>query len=226
VGCDILILAAFHPELAALRAAAKLGDAMRARIGGKDVAARVVGIGLPVAAAGAAMQLVEMQPRAVVLVGTCGAYPGRGVAAGEVIAARRLRLVAPSVVLGLAEFPDPMSLVIEADGALLSALLGAGAGAGGAGAPRAADVATTLAVTVDDGAAARIAQHHAVDVEHLEAHGVAAACAARGIPFGAALGVANTVGARARQEWRARHRAAAAEAADVVLRALPQIAPP
>jgi nucleoside phosphorylase len=210
VACDVLILAAFHPELAPLRA--KLGDGMRACIGGKDVAARVVGIGLPAAAVGAAMQLAEMQPRAVVLVGTCGAYHGRGVAPGDVIAARRLRLVAHSVVLGLAEFPDPMSLVTDADSTLLAALTGAGA--------RAADVATTFAITVDDAHAARVAHHRAVDVEHLEAHGVAAACNARGVPFGAALGVANVVGAGARQEWRTRHRASAAEAVEVVLGAV------
>ena len=49
---------------------------------------------------------------------------------------------------------------------------------------------------------------------------VAAACAARGIPFGAALGVANYVGARAREEWRAHHRTAAAAAVDAVLRCI------
>ena len=85
---------------------------------------------------------------------------------------------------------------------------------------RGVDVATTLAITVDDAAAARIASSASVHVEHLEAHGVAAACAARGIPFAAALGVANVVGARARDEWRAHHRSAASAAVDVVLRAL------
>ena len=210
VGCDILLLAAFHPELAPLRDA--LGDGMRARLGGRDVAARVVGIGLPMAAAGAAMQLVEMQPSAVVLLGTCGTYVGSGVAVGEVIAARRVRLADHAVAAGIAQFPDPMSVMTEVYPVTLQALLHAGA--------RAADVATTLAVTVDDAAAAVIARATASQVEHLEAYGVAAACAARGVPFGAALGVANTVGARARDEWRAHHRTAAAAAVDVVLRCL------
>ena len=210
MGCDILLLAAFHPELAPLRDA--LGDGMRARLGGRDVAARVVGIGLPMAAAGAAMQLVEMQPSAVVLLGTCGTYVGSGVAVGEVIAARRVRLADHAVAAGIAQFPDPMSVMTEVYPVTLQALLHAGA--------RAADVATTLAVTVDDAAAAVIARATASQVEHLEAYGVAAACAARGVPFGAALGVANTVGARARDEWRAHHRTAAAAAVDVVLRCL------
>ncbi len=216
MGCDLLILAAFHPELAPLRAA--LGDGMRARLGGRDVAARVVGIGLPMAAAGAAMQLTEMQPRSVVLLGTCGAYAASGVALGEVIAARRVRLVDYAVVQGVAQFPDPMSVVTDTHPAALQALAGAGA--------RPADVATTLAVTVDDAAAARIAQASAAHVEHLEAYAVAAACAARGIPFGAALGVANQVGASGREQWRAHHRAASASAVEVVLRCVADLSSP
>ncbi|HEX3344431.1 MAG TPA: hypothetical protein VHS09_07645 [Polyangiaceae bacterium] len=213
MGCDLLLLAAFHPELAPLKAV--LGDGMRARIGGRDVGARVVGIGLPMAAAGAAMQLVEMQPGAVVLLGTCGTYPGSGIAVGEVIAARRVRLVDPSAVQGRAQFPDPMSVMTDTHASSLQALVRVGA--------RAADVATTLAVTVDDATAALLPRGTACHVEHLEAYRVAAACAARGVPFGAALGVANVVGSRAREEWRAHHRAAAAAAVDVVLRCVEEL---
>lgn len=210
VSCDILLLAAFHPELAPLRAV--LGESMRGRVGGLDVAARVVGIGLPMAAAGAAMQLGEVEPRGAILLGTCGVYQGAGIALGEVVAARRVRLVGPSVVDGIAQFPKPMSVLLEADGRSADALVRAGA--------RPADVATTLAITVDDGAASRIARSTATQVEHLEAYGVAAACAARGVPFGASLGVANHVGAPARDEWRANHRAAAEAAVNVVVRFL------
>lgn len=211
--CDILLLAAFHPELAPLRGT--LGDTMRARIGGLDVAARAVGIGLPMAAAGAAMQLGEMQPATVVLLGTCGVYVGAGIVPGEVVAARRVRLVAQAVVDGLAQFPEPMSVLAETNAPSADALVRAGA--------RAADVATTLAITVDDAAAGRVARATGAHTEHLEAYGVAAACAARGIPFAAALGVANHVGARARDEWRAHHRSAAAAAVGVVLRALGEL---
>jgi nucleoside phosphorylase len=208
MGCDILLLAAFHPELAPLEPA--LGSGMRARVGGRDVAARVVGIGLPMAAAGTATQLLEMQPRAVVLLGTCGAYTRAGIPLGDVVSARSVRLVSHSVAQGVAQFPAPMSLVSDADSGTFEALLRSGA--------RAADVATTLAITVDDAAADRVARGSGSHVEHLEAYGVAAACAARGIPFGAALGVANSVGARARDEWRANHRASAAAAVAAVLR--------
>jgi nucleoside phosphorylase len=215
-----LLLAAFVPERAPLRAA--LGDAMRARVGGIDVAARVVGIGLPMAAAGAAMQLAELRPRVVIAIGTCGAYAPdaslgapRAAAAptpsiGDVVAARRVRLVDASVVGGMAQFPEPMSIAMDAHAGVADALERAGA--------RRADVATTLAITVDDATAARIARSATVQVEHLEAFGVAAACAARGVPFGAVLGVANMVGSRARDEWRTHHREAAAAAAGVALR--------
>ena len=158
-----------------------------------------------------------MQPRGVVLLdGTCGAYAGAGVGIGQVVAARRVRLVSPVVVDGLAQFPEPMSAVADTHAALGEALVRSGAFA--------ADVANTLAITVDDAVAARIARATAVAAEHLEAHGVASACAARGVPFATALGVANVVGAPARHEWRTHHRAAASAPADVVLRALPDIA--
>ena len=84
-------------------------------------------------------------------------------------------------------------------------------------APAAACVATTLAITVDDAAAARIAEGAGADVEHLEAHGVAIACAARGVPLAVVLGVANLVGARGRAEWLAHHERAEAAAGKRVL---------
>jgi nucleoside phosphorylase len=207
---EILIVAAFHPELAPLRTV--LGDGMRAPIEGHEVAARVVGIGLPMAAVGTAMQLAELQPRRVILVGTCGAYPGSGLRVGEVVAPARVRLVDAAVVEGRAQFPEPMSVLAEAHGPTLDALVRAGA--------RAADAANTLAITVDDATAARVEGATGTQAEHLEAYGVLTACAARGVPCAAVLGVANLVGSRARDEWRAHHRQAAVAAVEVLLRAL------
>jgi nucleoside phosphorylase len=122
----------------------------------------------------------------------------------------RLCLTAPCVVEGLAQFPDPMSVSLDADATTAAALLRAGGKRG--------DLATTPGITVDDAAAARLAHATGARVEHLEAHGVATACAARGVPFAAALGVANEVGSRAREQWRMHHRAAATAAVDVVTR--------
>jgi nucleoside phosphorylase len=195
---SVLVLAAFYPELAPLRPL--LGDAMRGRVGSRGVVATAVGIGLPHAAVGATVRIGEEKPQAVVLVGTCGAYAGAGLAVGDVVVARCVRLVDAAVLQGAAQFPDPMSIACESDVSLRTGLASAGASL--------ADVATTLAVTVDDAVAQRIAAS-GVQVEHLEAHGVAMAAARFGVPFAAVLGVANTVGSRAREEWRHNHRTAA-----------------
>ncbi len=211
MACDVLLVAAFHPELAPLRPL--LGEGLRGRLGGLDVAAAVVGIGATMAAAGTAMRLSELGPKRVVAMGTCGAYAEGGLAmgglaVGDVAVARRVLLVAPSVIDGLAQFPEPMSVVSEAHPGLVGALVARGG--------KATDVAATLAITVDDAAAWRIARSTGAGAEHLEAHGMAVACAARGIPFGAAFGVANRVGSGAREEWRRNHRDAAASAAAIV----------
>jgi nucleoside phosphorylase len=210
MACEVLLVAAFHPELAPLRAA--LGEALRGPIDGREVVARAVGIGLPMAAVGTAMQLAELQPRRVVLLGTCGAYSGSGLRIGEVVAARRILLADAAVGEGRAQFPEPMSIVAESHGPTVEALVRAGA--------RAADVATTLAITVDDATAERVSRATGTQAEHLEAYGVVTACAARGVPCGVALGVANIVGSGARDEWRVHHRQAASAAVEVALRAL------
>jgi nucleoside phosphorylase len=204
---DLLLVAAFHPELAALRGT--LGDAFEARIGGLDVAANVVGIGLPGAAVGLASRLEALKPRGVVMLGTCGVYPGAAVAVGRVAVARNVRLVEPAAVEKRAAFPDPMSLLHAGNAPMCGAIAAVGA--------HAVDVANTLAITTDDALAARIAHETRCAVEHLEAFGAASACAAFGVPFTAALGVANVVGSKARDEWRANHRSAADAAVAVVL---------
>jgi nucleoside phosphorylase len=205
--CDVLLLAAFLPELAHLRSV--LGGPMRGRVGRLEVAARIVGIGLPSAAVGAMAHIVELQPRSVVAIGSCGAYRGE-LAIGDVIVSSRIRLADASVVAGLAQFPEPMSLTIESDGHMVEGLARAGA--------HLVDVATTLAITVSDASSSAIARVVGAQVEHLEAFAVGAACAARGVPFAAVLGVANSVGARAREEWRANHGKAEEAATQVLLR--------
>ncbi len=194
-----------------------LGEPMRARVGALEVGARVVGIGLPMAAAGTATVRAEVTPRVAVMVGTCGAYVSSPLAMADVVVARRLRFGTPGIAEGLSEFPDPMSIETSAPPGLVDALVRAGG--------KAADVVTTPAVTVDDPAAERLARWGGAQAEHLEAYGAAVACASRGIPFTAVLGVANAVGSRARDEWRANHRRAAAAAAEVVTRWLQAGAP-
>jgi nucleoside phosphorylase len=206
---DLLIVAAFPPELAALRA--RLGDAMRGMLAGRDVGAEAVGIGLPGAAAGASSRIGALRPRAVVMVGTGGVYSPSAteLPVPRVAVARRVRVVEPAVVEGRAAFPDPMSLACEASAPIADALIAEGGVA--------VDVATTLAVTTDDALASRVAHASGCAVEHLEAYAVAVACATFGVPFACALGVANVVGSTARAEWRAHHRVAGDAAVALVL---------
>lgn len=206
---DVLIVAAFDPELGPLRAAPAFGPG-HARLGGQGVASRAVGIGMPAAAAGAATAIAELGPRLVVLVGTCGAYRASGLAIGDVVVADGVRLADGFAVEGRAEFPAPMVTALASDARLRAELEARGA--------RSVHLATTLGITVDDASAARVAQGTQAQVEHLEAFGVAQACAARGVPFAAVLGVANFVGCGAREEWRSNHHAAAAAVARCILR--------
>jgi nucleoside phosphorylase len=214
VTLDVLILAAFEPELAPLRAAlgAKLGKSLTdgvAEVGGRRVAARVAGIGLPAAAVGTMTHLGSLEPRAVVLVGSCGAYLRAALSIGQVVTGRRLRLVDPGSLAGTSHLLEPMAVAADADALLAGALEATGA--------RGCVVATTLAITLDDAVGARIAESTGAHIEHLETHGVALACASRGVPFAALLGVANYVGAEGRTQWRAHHGQAEAAAAERAL---------
>jgi futalosine hydrolase len=214
---DILLLAAFGPELSPLAVALgpESGGKMSAVIGGVRVTACACGIGLPAAAAFAALHIHKMRPARVVLLGTCGAYVAsaggaRTPAIGEVVVSHRIHLVDPLAPEGSTQFPEGMGAPIFASAPMVDAFVARGV--------QRADIATTLAITVDDGVAARIARVAGAHVEHLEAYAVATASAACGVPFVAVLGIANPVGARGRLEWRNNHHRASAAAADEVLR--------
>jgi purine-nucleoside phosphorylase len=214
----ILVLSAHVPELSGLRAA--LGPELRARVGGLDVEAHAIGIGLVAAARGTASVLFGSEPRAVVFVGTCGAYPARGIAVGEVVVAERIGLVSTAAAEARAAFPAPMRTRAQLSEPLADAL----AKSGDAGA-RCVAIATTLAITTDDALAARTAEGGDYDVEHLEAFAVADACAEANVAFGAVLGVANRVGSTARAEWLQNHRAAGDRAGSLIARWLERGAP-
>jgi nucleoside phosphorylase len=204
VPVDILIVAAHLPELEGLRSS--LGDPLQNRMEGIDVVAKAVGIGLPAAAAGTAMLLQRLEPKCVVLVGTCGAYDAGcpPLAVGQVVVGEKLHLVSTAVVEGRGEFPGVMSVPTETHGALSRGLAERGT--------RLVAIATTLAITTDDVLARRIADVSGCEVEHLEALSVGSVCAQHGVPAAVALAVANRVGARARDEWR-RHHVSAGNAA-------------
>ncbi|HEX9296497.1 MAG TPA: hypothetical protein VF881_11700 [Polyangiaceae bacterium] len=212
---DVLLVSAHLPELSGFRSI--LGEDLHKSVAGRNVVAAAVGIGIVSAAAGTAALLERSDPSAVILVGTCGAYLGRGHAIGDVIVARRLHLVSAAEVEGKGAFPGPMTIATDIDLALSTAFAECGAAE--------TRLATTLAVTTDDALAHRIATAHACDVEHLEAFGVAWACSKSRTPFGVVLGVANMVGATAREEWKRHHDAAGSSAAALVARWLTSGAP-
>src|SRR4051794_38390118 len=100
---DLLVVAPCDPELAALRA--KPGSAMRGRVGAWEIGGAAVGIGLVDAAVGASSTIAALGPRAVVMVGTCGAYRSEP-AVGAVVAMRRAILVEPAAIEGRAAIPE------------------------------------------------------------------------------------------------------------------------
>jgi nucleoside phosphorylase len=181
----ILFLAAFPPELLALES---------------HVERDVVGVGLVEAALGAARIIERRKPTAVVLVGTAGAYPGKGASIGDVVIAARVLLVAPAGALVPAM---PSDLATDAGLAQRAKQV------------RRVTVATTLAITTDDEVARTLAA--TADVEHLEAFAVGRACQQANLPFTAVLGIANVVGSRGRAEWREHHERASAAACAVAL---------
>ncbi|MCK6507245.1 futalosine hydrolase [Myxococcota bacterium] len=172
---------------------------------------RTVGVGPVVAAASTARILCELRPDAVVLIGTAGSYRG-GPPVGQACAARRVGLADGAATMGLGYVPRPPP-PLPCDPRLLAR----------AGVP-AVDVLNTGAITTDPVLAARLADGW--QVEHLEAYGVAAACAAAQVPFVALLGIANQVGPDAHAQWLTHRNAAqdsAREAANALIAGEPML---
>jgi nucleoside phosphorylase len=205
---DVLVLAAYPPELAGLRRT--LGDELYANISGVVVSGKAVGVGLPNATAGTTQRLLHLRPRAVVLIGTCGVYPGAQPRVGEAVVPRRVLLVDPLEVERRGAMPEPMGRSLECNPMIALGL--------GAGRPPSCDVANTLGVTTDDLLAQKIGSSIGCALENLEAFGIANACALQRVSFACVLGVSNRVGSAGREEWRSHHRNAAQAACDVVSR--------
>jgi futalosine hydrolase len=172
--------------------------AVREELG--DLAGEVVGVGPVAAAARAAAHLARRRPAGVILVGTAGAYAG-GPPIGVAVASSSLGLAFGVATLGLGYTPAPLP-AIDGDPALLARSRRCGVAAH--------PVLTVGAITTDPDLARRLGVGWTV--EHLEAYGVALACADAGVPFVAVLGVSNDVGADAHTQWLA-HREDAQRAA-------------
>ena len=202
-------MAAHAPEMAGLRP--YLSDQLIGEIRGLAVRGKAVGIGMGVAGAAAARGILATQPRAVILVGSCGVYPGLPqYQPHDVIVANRVQLVSHAVQARRSEFPAPMQTQLEANPMLVAGLASVG------GRVFAAPVANTLARTVDDTAAA-VHPATGCQAENLEAFAVGQACKASEIPFVAVLGVSNIVGSTGAQDWMQFQRAAVNAAAETIV---------
>ncbi len=205
---DLLVLAAYAPELVGMRRL--LGDRLYGNVSGVVVACKAVGVGLPNAAAGTTTRLMQLRPRAVVLVGTCGVYPGAPHAIGDAVVGRKVVLIDPIEVGGRGAMPDPMSRSIDCNPMIALGM--------GQGRTPNADVANTLVLTTDDALAGILGPGSGCAVENLECFGIANACALQNVPFACVVGVSNRVGATGRDEWRWHHKQAGQVACEIVNR--------
>jgi nucleoside phosphorylase len=226
----LLIVAAWAPELRALgrvfsqgksRAPAASGrtatGALAAvRVSGAAPVRAVVGVGLCEAAAGAARLIERHHPRAIVLVGTAGLYPGADRSApkltiGTAALGRTFHLASDAVARQTAYLPEPLPAQAESAPDLLRDLTAA------TGLP-VADVACPVGITRATPVAQLLRKSTGAALENLEAFAVARAAAASSVPFVAVLGIANDVGPEGNTQWRA-HGTAAAAAACAAVRA-------
>lgn len=205
---DLLVLAAYAPELSGMRRL--LGEELYGNVSGVVVSCKSVGVGLPNSTAGTTLRLLQLRPRAVVLVGTAGVYPGATPNVGDAVVGRRVVLVDPTEVERRSAMPEPMGRSLECNPMISLGLSG--------GKPLGCDIANTLGVTTDDNLATRIHQTVGCGLENLEAFGIANACALQNVPFACVLGVSNRVGSTGRDEWRAYHKGAAQAGCELISR--------
>jgi len=193
---NLLCVAAWEPELTRFRELARW------------IRTEPVGIGLVDAAIRTAELVADHKPQHVAFLGTCGSARA-DLAIGDVILATEVtpRLEEGSELLGARKFAPAV------DPALRAALEAAGA--------KPARVVNTVGVTTSDALATEIAKLG--DVEHLESLGVVRACERAGVPCAIVLAVANEVGARGRDQWKANHVAASARAAEALFAAISRV---
>jgi nucleoside phosphorylase len=206
----ILILSAWEPEIAPLRA---LLAGPTARSLARFVRCRAVGVGAVDAGIGAAHAIAEVQPARVIFIGTAGSYAKAGGALpiGGVALPEELVLCSTATLRGDGYLPAPMVQRVSVTAELRADLRRSAADATARGA-----AATPLAITRTLALARRIARITGAIAENLESFAVARAAARAEVPVAAVLGIANRVGPRAHIEWRRNHEAASKAACEVV----------
>jgi nucleoside phosphorylase len=208
---DVLVLGSYPTDLRDLQG--HLGETLRGSVGGLEVVGKTSGVGIPAAGAATAKRVLQLEPRAVVVVGTAGVYPsGDGYQPGDVLLATSLGLLDLGVMAGAAGYPEPMRTHLPVDPHLHEGLARAAG-------PRTwqVPVASPLAATRDPEQARMAPQHLDVRAEHLEAFAVGQACVLLGVPLAVVLGVSYEVGADAAQQWLQMERTAGSGATRVVM---------
>lgn len=204
---DILAVAAFEPELAALPSAVFRSSG--GAIGGFTLRACALGVGAIAAAIRLEQCLADAKPRAVILLGSCGVYPQKPVQILDLVVATTTAIVDAAVVDHRAETP---SLLVTTASACPRLSMGLATSIGA----RKANVATTTGVTISDAYAALLGSR-GFDVENMETFGVFSAAIHSGVRCGALLGVTNHVGSTGRAEWSKHYREVAVRTANALV---------
>jgi futalosine hydrolase len=202
------VVSAWRPELAELR---RLLPRLPAPVC-RRLALGTVGVGLVEAALGASRLLAALRPRAVILVGTAGLYPGssKSLRIGDTLVVGKMALLSDLEAGHHARLPEVMPRRETATPSLGKAIRQA------ARLPS-ENVACPLAITGSAAAAIFAGKKSGCALENLEAFSVARAAASLKIPFAAVLGIANHVGLAAHREWKHNAAAAAASACRAVV---------
>lgn len=188
-----LVLAAFEPELEPLR-----------RVAGAKTVVSTCGVGLADAAANTAWLLRDVAPERVLFVGSVGSLTA-AVPLLSLVYARAVMLGDPALLLGESYLPSTTrSLHLARENVRLSNLCTASG-----------TFYTPLSITRSPALAERFAQSGAI-FENLELFGVAAACAAKNIPWNAVSVVTNAVGPAGHEQWKENFSRAAEITADAL----------
>ena len=195
---QVLIAAAFEGEVAPLR------DRIQKR-GGATVRTETIGIGLVEASLGMAAAIAKHSPKLVMLIGTAGSYPDRGLKVGDVVEAAEARIACPAHAEGRAALPTLMKSRVVLPDLRLSSMR-----------PRRVIAGNTLSITTEDSLAWAIRDFLRADIEHLEVFAAARACELASIDFACVLGIANAVGDMGRRQWHEHHEEASKAVVNVV----------
>ena len=202
LGGRLLIIAAVEEELTEVRAA------LSAR---PNVEFASVGCGLIEAAINTALRFERMQlPSAAIFIGSAGSYD-HSVPLLSPAAATGVVLADASVALGHGYFPRPMASQYQADAWLSAALRTIGGHELDSGV-----VASPAAITADRRLGTIMRHELGARFENLELFSVAAACAARSIPWGALSVITNHCHKNAHSEWNQNRLAASKMTAAII----------